>query len=129
MKIEFGTDTLGDDSTGDFITPALGRSHSRQVQVTALAGGASPFVTPRGNATNRISFVVEKQHADAKTAALYVCTHPDSLAGQAVLRISEGSNAAQIADACLESCDLASLTGRATAFHYTFTGGPMTEST
>lgn len=128
MKIEYGSDTLGDDSTGDLITPAVARSHARLVHTEDLAGGANPVSFARRNARNQISFAVEKEHADLAAAVAFVFSHPDGLADQATLRFSEGATAYELADACLQGCELLHLTGRSTGFRYSFIGGAITEA-
>ena len=128
MKIEYGQDTIGDDLAGDIITPAITRQHNREVQVDTLAGAGAPFVYPRGNVRNTVSFVIDRQHANNEAAVIHILTYPDSLPNQAALRISQDYEAFQMADACLVSAEIVALIGRSTQIRYTFTGGPLTSA-
>lgn len=129
MKIEYDSETLGDDTAGDFIAPAVGRSHRRLVQTEPLLGGSNALNFARGNANNQISFVIQKQHDSLAAAVTHVFSFPDSLPGSGVLRLTEGTSAYQMAAACLTDVELVDLTGRSTALKYAFTGGAITEST
>jgi hypothetical protein len=69
--ITFGADTLGDDANGK--TVAFGNIGAEcVVQQEALAGGANPFLAPRGNVGGEFSFLVTTSYAtlDLMIAAL-----------------------------------------------------------
>jgi hypothetical protein len=128
MRIEYAGDPLADDLAGDFIIPGVNRSHARVIQTDVLAGAEAEASRPRGNIRNTISFVVDREHADMAAAAVYLLATPDSLPGQGALRISEGIEAYEMADACLVSAELVLLTGRSTQMRFTFTGGAITQT-
>jgi len=128
MKIEYASETLGNDAAGDFITPAVGRAHARLVQTEDLLGGANPAHFARGNARNTISFIVEEEHASLAAAVEHVFSFPDSLPGTGELRLTEGTTSWHILDACLSGVELVGLTGRSTALKYNFTGGAVTQA-
>lgn len=125
MKITYGDNTLGDDAAGDCISEESG-PHTRKVQQDDLAFGAHPFTAPNGNARNTTTFVVDKVHADDKTAARYWRQHPDSLPGQAELQWINADFTDKLADACLVSIERGRRDGKSTLMRYTFTGGPIT---
>lgn len=128
MRIEYASTVLADDAAGDFITPAVGRAHTRQVQQEDLAGAAHPFSHPRGNARNQIAFSVEKLHASNEAAVFYVFAFPDELPGSGPLRVTGVEESYALADACLLSVELESLVGLSTRMRFTFTGGRVAET-
>jgi hypothetical protein len=128
MKIEYGTETIGDDSAGDFISPAVARGHARALQMEQLFRGAAEATFARGNIRNTIQFAVEKEHATAEDAVIHLFSYPDSLPGSGALRVTEGDTGYEMADACLTAVDLVALTGRSTTMRFSFTGGAITES-
>lgn len=132
MKIEFGSTTIGDDSTGDNIVLDQW-THQRVVQADPLAFSdeatdKSEFTKTRGNIRNQVSFIVQKNHADPKTAQRFVRTHGDSLSGQANLIFTEAAQVDTMANAALVSVLLQVLSGKETVIRYTFTGGVVTTS-
>jgi hypothetical protein len=124
MKLEYGSDTLGDDSVGDFILDD-GGPHQRVVQQEPLAGGSAPFTAGRGNHINQRSFTVSKEHASLAAAVDWFNTHPDDLATSGTLQITEGATVVQQTGAVLVSVDRVNLTGRSTILRYQFTGGQI----
>lgn len=127
MKLEYGSETLGDDTTGDKITDH-GGGHARLLQSEPLLGGGAPAHFARGNHTNQRSFTVDKVHADAKAALKWWEAHPDDLPDSGVLRTSESTYAAQMADAVLVAVERLERTGKTTLMKYTFTGGRILDS-
>lgn len=132
MKIEFGATTLGDDSTGDHIVLDQW-SHARAIQTDQIAfsdeaADKSEFTKARGNIRNQTSFVVQKSHADPKTAQRFVRTHGDGLSGQANLIFTQDSQVDTLQNAALVSVLLQIIDGKETVLRYTFTGGIVTTS-
>lgn len=119
MKIEYGSETLGDDAAGDFITPHVGRLHTRDVQQEPLLNSDYQATFPRRNARNTFTLAVDKEHADTATAVAYVQRYPASLAWQAVLRISESGETYET-QACLVGTELQEIRGCSTRMHFTF---------
>lgn len=127
MRIEYGSEILGDDAAGDFVEDH-GGGHARLVQQDALAGGNATLTIARGNQSNQRSFTVDRQHADAATAVNWWNTHPEDLPDSGTLRITEGPFAAEMPDAVLVSVERLQLTGRSTVLRYNFTGGRISEA-
>lgn len=128
MKLEYGDQTLGDDSAGDFIL-AQGGPHQRLVQQDPLVQDAgAPLTQPRGNYSNQLSYAVSKQHASAAAAKAWFHRHPDELPAAGELRITEGTDADSMADAVLQNVERVELTGRSTVMRYTFTGGQILQA-
>jgi hypothetical protein len=127
VKIEYGTETIGDDSAGDFITPQVGRSHNRTVQTEPLMRSAFASFFGRKNIVNGISFNVAKEHADGDAAVEYVFSYPDLLPESGTLRITNGDTSYEMT-AYLVSAQLVDIVGRSTTFSFTFTGGAIIES-
>lgn len=124
MKLEYGSETLGDDATGDFITDH-GGDNLRQIQTTPLVGGTTIFLAARGNHANQRSFTVVKQHATLAKAVEWWNTHPDALADSGLVRLTQNSYAAQM-DALLVSVARVELLGVSTTLTYTFIGKQIT---
>lgn len=82
MKIEYRTPagsgsytTLAEDgATLDARISGFTIPFTKSPQVEPLAGGTAPFVQDRGNATWQLGFVVDRQHASADAAALFIAT-------------------------------------------------------
>lgn len=121
MKLEYDSVTLGDDAAGDFITDH-GGAHGRVIQQDPLFGGSAPFTRGRGNHSNQRSFTVNKLHANLAAAVEWFNQHPDELADNGSLVITQ-TTANTMADATLESVDRVELTGVSTVLRYNFTGG------
>lgn len=128
MKLEYGSTTLGDDAAGDFILDD-GGDHQRLAQVTPLAGGATVSTIARENRSNTRTFTVSKEHADLAAAATWFNQHPDSLAADDELKITEGSSVSKMADAVLTAVQRVQLTGKSTVIRYQFTGGQIVAAT
>lgn len=124
MKLEYGTETLGNDALGDFILDH-GGTNQRTFQRDNLPGSGAPFSEPKGNHTNDRSFTVSKQHTDGKAAIEWFNAHPDGLPDSGTLRISESNYACEMAQAILVSVERFELSGKSTLMKYNFTGGQI----
>lgn len=123
MKLEYGSTTLGDDTTGDKIVDH-GGDYTRQVQTTPLLGGSAPFLAPRGNAANQRSFTVDKVHANSMAAVEWWNTHPNDLEASGLLRVTESYFACESV-AVLVSVSRVRLDGRSTLLTYNFITKPI----
>jgi hypothetical protein len=73
MKLEFGSDTLGDDAATPRRTIAVNSlAGEALVQRTALAGGANPFLKGRGNVSGRLAFTVTNVFASYDLANAFI---------------------------------------------------------
>ncbi len=127
MRVEYGSETLGDDAAGDFIIDD-GGTHQRVVQQTPLLGGSEPFIAARGNNSNTRGFTISKEHATLAEAKAWFNRHPDTLPGSGGLWITEGTDIDLMTNAVLVSVERVSLTGKSTTLRYTFTGGQIAQT-
>ncbi len=124
MKLEYGSETLGDDTAGDLILDD-GGGHARVVQQEPLAGGNAPFTQARGNHSNQRGFTVSKEHATLAAAVDWWNNHPDVLPESGALTITESTVVCVMADAVLQAVERVNLTGRSTILRYQFVGGQI----
>lgn len=122
-----GTVTLADDSAGDFVTFDE-REHERQVQPDKLFQAAAESTAARGNLRNTVGFQVDKKLADLNAALAFWSDWPDSIPGQGILKWSNGTTTRFLKDAALKAVRQVRLNGIEVVFHYTFTGGLITNS-
>lgn len=132
MKIEYRTPhgtgsytTLADDASATLADKISGFTipFSKSPQVEPLAGGTKPFVQDRGNATWTLGFVVDRQHASADAAALFIATE-SAIFGAVLtnfdLKITIGAQVMYLVRAALTGFVPRPLSDKSTLIQYSF---------
>jgi hypothetical protein len=133
MKIEYRTPagtgtytTLADDSSATLADKisAFAPSCSKSPQVEPLAGGASPFIQDRGNQVWALSFLVERTHASADAALLFITTEATIFAAVANfdLKITQGAQVLYLTRCALTGFQPDPASDRSSRISYAFVG-------
>jgi hypothetical protein len=102
-----------------------------QPQITPLAGGTKPFVQNRGNATWQLGFVVDRTHASADAAALFIATQAaifGAVLGNFDFKITIGAQVMYFVRAALNTFNPAPLSDKSSLIQYGFTGTNWTST-
>lgn len=132
MKIEYRTPagsgsytTLAED--GDALAAAISGFapvKNGQPQLTPLAGATAPFIQERGNKFWTLSFVVDRTHASADAAALFLTTQAAifDVVTNFDLKITQGAQVLYLARCCNTGFQPAPLSDKSSLIQYQFVG-------
>lgn len=139
MKIEYRTPagtgaytTLAEDAaTLAAAISGFALACVKSPQVEPLAGGTAPFLQDRGNATWQLGFIVDRTHATADAAALFVAAEGLIFGGVITnfdLKITIGAQVMYLVRAALTSFAPRPLSDKSSLIQYQFTATNWTST-
>lgn len=134
MKIEYRTagsgsySVLADEAVATLAARITGfHPHvSKSPMQTPAYGAAVPITTDMGNARWQLEFSVDRVHASADAALLFIQAEPLKFAGNVDLKITVGAQVTYLANTAFTELDPQPHSDQSTLIKYAFTGGNYT---
>lgn len=139
MKIEYRPASTGSgvaysvlaDETDTTLVPAISGfqpAFTLSPQVTPAYGTAVPIALDLGNATWKLSFTVERQHASPDAALAFIQAEPLKFTGNQDLRVTVGAQVTYLANCVRTELTPDPHSDQSTRIRYTFANGNYTQT-